>query len=280
MPIPTPTSSASFEEFFHRVRQDYGQLWDFKLRGKTIEIITPHSTTTDKFVSVFLVAQGTDYVVSDGGFLSHGDYTETDMGESICYNRMFEHLEEHYAIKQVMDTVGTVIYYKKTDQAERVSSLVLDVASFIVGAVNASQMAFVPASETAVRRRFIGQANGYMREAFARREIKFNSRINNDVKTRYSAVLRHRTKISLINYVTGSDEYYFSNSISKANMGFELLVGTPVNALIKHRVALVDDLSEGFQAGAFTGHLRVLRKTCPVVYWSQKDELHSILEGE
>ncbi|WP_210521326.1 hypothetical protein [Hymenobacter terricola] len=275
-----PTSSASFEDLFHRVRQDYGQLWDVKLRGKTLEIITPHSTTTDKFVSVFLVAQGDDFVVSDGGFLSHGNYTETDMGESVCYNRMVEHLEDHYAIKQVMDTVGTVIYYKKTNQAERVSSLVLDVASFIVGAVNASQVPFVPATETAARRRFTGQANSYMREVFARREVKFNSQVTEDIKTKYSAILRHRTKVSLVNYVTGSDEYYFSNSISKANMGFELLEGTMVSTLIKHRVALVDDVSTGYQAGAFAGHLRVLRKTCPVVLWSQKDELHTILEGE
>lgn len=275
-----PTSSASFEEFFHRIRQDYGQLWDFKLRGRTLEIITPHSTTTDKFVSVFLVAQGDDYVVSDGGFLSHGDYVESDMGESACYTRMFEHLEEHYAIKQVMDTVGTVIYYKKTHEASRVSSLVLDVASFVVGVVNASQVPFIPATETAVRRRFIGQANQYMREVFARRDVKFNSPINDDVKTRYSAVLRHRTKVSLVNYVTGSDDYYFANSISKANMGFELLEGTAVNSLVRHRIALVDDQSTGFQAGHFAGHLRVLNKTCPIVYWNRKEELHAILEGE
>lgn len=274
-----PTSSASFEDLFHRIRQDYGQLWDFKLRGKTLEIITPHSTTTDKFVSVFLVAQDGDFVVSDGGFLTHGNYIETDMGESACYSRMFEHLEVHYEIKQIMDTVGTLIYYKKTNEAARVSSLVLDMASFITGAVNASQVAFVPANEVAARRRFTGQANTYMREVFARREIRFNSRINDDIKTKYSAVLRHRTKVSLVSYVTGSDEYYFSNSISKANMGFELLVGTPVSSLINHRVALVDDISAGYQAGAFAGHLRVLRKTCPVVLWSQKDELHGVLES-
>lgn len=273
-----PTSSASFEQFFYQVQKDYGQLWDFKLRGNTLEIITPHSTTTDKFVSVFLVAQGDEYVVSDGGFLAHGAYMDSDMGESTCYDRLFEHLETHYAVRQVMDTVGTILYYKKTNLSERVSSLVLDMASFIVGVVNASQVPFVSMNETAARRRFTSQANNYVREVFARREVKFNSPVSDTAKTRYSAILRHRTKISLINYVTGSDVHYFTNSISKANMSFELLDGGELNKLILHRVAFVDDLSDGYQAGVFTGHLRVLERTCSIAYWSQKDKLHRILE--
>lgn len=260
------------------MRRDYGQLWDFKFRGNTLEIITPHATTTDKFVSVFLIMQGSEYVVSDGGFVSHGEYAEADMGPSPCYTKLFQHLEQQYAVKQIIDRVGTCIYYKKTAHPARVGSLVLDVASFIVGVVNGSQVSFVSAAETATRRRFVSRANDFMRQVFAHRDIKFNARFN-DEKTRYSAIVRHRDHASLINYVTGSDAYYFMNSISKANMTFELLDGTATDAIISHKIALLDDHSDGYQAGAFGGHLRVLRKTGEVVQWSQKEELHALLEG-
>ena len=45
-----------------------------RMRGDTLEVITPFATTNDKFVSVFISERKNGYVVTDGGWITNGIY--------------------------------------------------------------------------------------------------------------------------------------------------------------------------------------------------------------
>ena len=42
------------ERVFCNISSDFSSLWKYKLRGETLEIVTPFSTLTGSFISVFL----------------------------------------------------------------------------------------------------------------------------------------------------------------------------------------------------------------------------------
>lgn len=75
-PLPM---SPNFENLFHEVSRDYAAMWDFKFRGTTLEIVTPHSTISDKFISVFLTERDNFFVITDDGYLHLGDYVENEV---------------------------------------------------------------------------------------------------------------------------------------------------------------------------------------------------------
>lgn len=52
--------------------------------------------------------------------------------------------------------------------------------------------------------------------------------------------------MTLINYVTGSTAFGFSNSISKANMLFQIADDSDLKAHIVSRVSIIDTSAEGY----------------------------------
>lgn len=63
-----------FENIYTDITKAFGNLWKTKQRGNSLEIITPYATTNNRFISVFLTQQGSDYVITDGGWLKSGIY--------------------------------------------------------------------------------------------------------------------------------------------------------------------------------------------------------------
>ena len=107
--------SFSFEELYHEVQRDYSALWDIKVRGATLEIITPHSTVSDKFVSVFITQRSNEYIISDGGYLYTGAYIENEAVESNrCYIQSVQYYEAYYKMQRVIDRNEKLIFYIKT----------------------------------------------------------------------------------------------------------------------------------------------------------------------
>lgn len=128
-------------DLYHDVARDYAAMWDFKLRGATQEVITLHSTISNKFVSVFLTERGPDIIVSDGGYLYVGEYVSNEeIDQSRCYSQTVSNLESYYHVQRVLDRNEKLIFYIKTQARNMVSSLVHDMVSFITGMVNAQQV--------------------------------------------------------------------------------------------------------------------------------------------
>ena len=63
-----------FQEIYDDIVSSFGSLWQTKVRGNTLEIITPFASTNHKFVSVFLTKNQDEYIVTDGGWLSGNEY--------------------------------------------------------------------------------------------------------------------------------------------------------------------------------------------------------------
>lgn len=93
--------SPGFEQFYHSVARDYAEMWDFKFRGASFEIVTPHSTISDKFVSVFLTQRGQDIIVTDGGYLHNGECVENEVvQQNTCYRQTFAELTKYYKVQR------------------------------------------------------------------------------------------------------------------------------------------------------------------------------------
>jgi hypothetical protein len=191
--------SPGFESLFHDVARDYAALWDFKLRGATLEVITPHSTISNKFISVFLTEREGEFIISDGGYLHTGEYVENEVIEqSKCYNNTFDKLERYYKVRRIFDSKEKLIFYTKTNNRHLVSSLIHDMASFVTGVVNAQQITLESDAEAITRMQFAREAGSYILDTFIGRQVKFSQPLRAHDRIRFSAGIWRGTQVSLI----------------------------------------------------------------------------------
>lgn len=113
------------------IKRDFEKLWRFKLRGESLEVVTPFSTVTNKFVSVFITIRNGKYVVTDGAMISDG------MNE---YGINQENLQVAYKAAELFNIKTTyqkgLYFYKISEAKMLLSSDLHDMASFIAIAVN------------------------------------------------------------------------------------------------------------------------------------------------
>ena len=69
-------------DIFKTIKDDFCSLTTYKLRGESLEIITPFSTLNNKFVSVFIKEIKGKYVISDAGWTDLNYYDVSISEES------------------------------------------------------------------------------------------------------------------------------------------------------------------------------------------------------
>jgi hypothetical protein len=263
-----------FQDTYTEILSSFGSLWKFKERGKTLEIITPFSTTNNRFVSVFLTQREDTFIVSDGGWINTSTYDNVLNIDDDCFEKLFYHYSHHYEIEETT-TGGIKYYFKRTTNPKMISSLVLDVANFISGIVSASLIPFTEEKEKEEKERFAKQVNNFL-STLPNRVIKFNTEISSNIKNiKFNAVVREGVNLTLLNYVTGSSVSYFINSISKSNMIFEIADKSEVNTLIKKKVSIINNLAGGFKQDKLYPYLTQLENNSktPPVLWSEKEKV-------
>jgi hypothetical protein len=271
--------SPGFEDLFREVARDYAGMWDFKFRGATLEIVTPHSTISDKFVSVFLTERDNMFIVSDGGYLHTSEYVENeDIKTNRCYNNSFNHYEQYYKILRVSDRNGKVIFYTKTDNRVLVSSLIHDMASFVTGVANAQHMTLETDQEIASRLRFAREARSFLEGAFPGRDIKFNQPLRADDRIHFSAGVWLENRVSLVQYVTGYDSYHFDASIAKATMNFLAVEGSSLQPSVRQKISFIDTTATGYGTRGNSSYSSLLSRTSSVVHWDERRDLIDIIE--
>lgn len=125
------------KQHFDEIVRQFGAVFHMKEHGELIEIITPFVTTNRKFASVWLSMYEGQYVVSEGGSIYNGSYhVEPSKRDLSTQNKAFAHYLDVFEIKITKSPAGIPYYYKKCEHSANIASLVLDVASFIVGVVN------------------------------------------------------------------------------------------------------------------------------------------------
>lgn len=269
-----------FGEIYKDTQQSFGKLWACKERGNSLEIITPFATTSQKFISVFLTQRGNEFVISDGGWINEGIYDNTFDSDEECFSKIIQHYQNCFDIKETLGPGDRILFYKKTSKIHAVPSVLFDLATFVSSIVSASGIEFTDKEEKENKIRFSKQANLFLQGKFTKDQLRLGATLDNRRQIRVNAIVRKSSsKISLINYITGSNPYFFNNSISKANFILELAAKSEERIFVDSTICLIDDLSDGYQPNkiyTFLNHLEENTKT-KVLNWTNRDKITELV---
>jgi len=263
-----------FDGIYSDVVTSFGSLWNYKVRENTLEIITPFATTSSKFVSVFLSKIGREFIVSDGGWVYEGTYGNTFDRDIDCYNKIFTHYTDSFSIKETLSQTGTSYFYKKTEHQISVPSLIFDMANFISSIVSASGVEYE--KEKQVRDLFSTNASEYLKEVIGQDNLHVGAYLDSKKQVKPSAIINvDGGKVVLLNYITGSNPTYFRHSISGANQIFEMANEVKEKAMIKGKIALVDDTSNGYKIEKVSNWLNHMIKNTQsdMINWAGREKL-------
>lgn len=260
-------------QIFNDIVKSFSSLWQMRIVGNSIEIVTPCATSNNYFVSLFLSKRGNEYVVSDGGWVHSGIY-ECEISDGIYFTKLLQFYIEEDEIKSVQ-AKGTTFYYKKTTDVKLIPNLVFDLSNFVSSIVSASFIKFQAEKEIKQQQRFTTKASGYLRDFISPDYIAFNKPINYDnlSAVKFNAIITKKGKISLLNMVTGSDDNYFINSIGKSSMKFEIIEDT--NIPIENKITIVDSTVKSFTSAKIGPYLNLVngRKDRKMITWDNRESL-------
>lgn len=268
---------------FKNIKEEFCSLWNFKERGETLEIITPYTTTSNKFVSVFLTTKNNEFVISDGGWLSNDSYECSLDFDDDAFCKVFGYYKNYYDIKTVRAS-ELDYFFKKTDKRALIPNLVYDIANFVSAISGSSQIQFIDIKEKDEKARFNKQANTFLTTLVPKTDrprVHFRKSINDSLKSiKFSAiVIASKNQMTLINYVTGSTIDYFIGSIGKANITFEVANKSTLTENIKNKIALINDTASGFDKNKLYAYLEQLETVTKShnILWHQRDRLKAII---
>jgi hypothetical protein len=250
------------------------------MHGNSIEVITPSSTANDMFVSVFITQKGDEYIVTDGGWINN-EYYGINIHDNTapCYDRLFSYYYNIYQIKETQEK-GKTMYYKKTADKNLVPNLVYDLSGFISIVVSSSFIGFVDEKEVENVKRFKKQAKDYLSAITDKKEIQFDASIDDKYKNvKFGAVVKRNNKLKLINYITGSNEYYFVNSIGKTNLNFELINNSYYAEFIDMKLAIINDSAPGHKPEKINQYINFMKSNIGLtaINWSEKEKVDAFL---
>lgn len=268
------------DEIVDYIIESYNSLWKIKRHGNTMEIITPIATTNNVFVSVFLTRRGEDFVVTDGGWIDSGVYGCEAGIEDAYYQKLFQYYMDDYEIK-CLEAKGYLYYYKKVSDPRLVPNIAYDLSTFINAVVSASFIPFEQKKEHERVCRFRRNANSYMKELVEDRFLKTNCSIHENFgHIKFSAVVTRNNRLTLVNYVTGSNESYYVMSLGRSNLNFDAIEKHPINSLVKRKITLMDDTTRIFSSPRIAPYLGVVSekegRSC--LKWEDRESLKALVE--
>ena len=185
--------SMNHKDIFDIIKKDFCHLFQFKIHGDTLEVITPLVTLTDKFVSVFVTQRGDKLIVTDGGWIHQNIYeypNEFDDKEIVFV--LFNQYKEYYNIKHT-DNKTNPMYFRAITKIELLSAAVFDVANFIVGVVNAYAVDYRDKKDKEERDKFKSETNDFFKEHY-KDNFKSNYQVFDGIK--YNGALIIKNKIT------------------------------------------------------------------------------------
>jgi hypothetical protein len=271
----------NLKNIFQNLKETFCSLWQIKERGKTLEIITPYSTITSKFISVFITERDNSIIISDGGWVASGQYdVEVNAEDDEYFSKLFYTYESYFEIKKIYKN-GQPFYYKKADKAVVIPSFIFDIVQFIQGVVGGSVVEFEDLKEKEEKESFKRDANFYIGKIALHDTLRVNAPLSEDLKSvKFSAIItKKRSRLTLLSYVTGSNPSYFIGSIGKANLNFEIATESEFSSLIDTKIALINDTASGFQKDKLYRYLEKMERNTNTknILWSEKNKLDEYL---
>jgi hypothetical protein len=268
------------EDISNSIKRSFGNLIQFKPRGSGLEVITAFSTLNNKFVSVFIHQQDDTIVISDNGWVDQ-NYYDTPLNEDAenIIKRVLHSFSTSYDIKTTVDATGLTLYYKTCKTAEEIPTTVFDLANFITGVVNAYCVQYKDEKEERERESFRREVNDFLMASY-QQEVKLRSSLDDYRNIKFNAIINRKSNLYLVTYITGSTAQYFENDARKSIVNFEIAAKSKYHRVIKEKVAIIDDRSEGFLSDKSSSILQVLaeKTTIAPVLWTEREKLLEIIE--
>ncbi|WP_375562019.1 hypothetical protein ACE193_05575 [Bernardetia sp. OM2101] len=270
-------------ELYNLVKKDFCNLFSFKLHESTLEIITPLVTITDKFVSVFVTERGNRLIVTDGGWISQEVYGNSISSEDIeTISVIFQQYKSYYNIQETKANSDStdIFYYVPIDikKVELLSAAVFDVANFIVGIVNSHSLSYREKKEKEQRDRFKHDTNKLLKNIY---KDSFSSHQNIGIQgVTYNGVIKYRSKLYLLEYITGSTTKYFQQDVRKATINFQLVEEVDyIFRQVESRIAIINDDSSGYQNNGFPIVLQkhLEKSTSDLIFRTENDKIFNII---
>lgn len=273
--------SLSQHDLFSVIKSDFCNLFSYKQRGDTIEIITSICTVTNCYVSVFISQKNNEYIVSDGAWIFGRQY-ENELFEDIdkeIVDKVTNQYIEHYEIKKIVHNHHQTYFYKKTDNIHLVSALVFEVAHFVAAIINAQSLSYLEVKEEAESRQFKKEVNDFFNANYSNDNIKFGSCIVDDsipTTIKFNAIIRTNTMIHLVMYISGTNLSYFTNATCKAITNFEIVSKKRGNANYLTKTVIINNKCDGYQpekTAEYLNHLTETTNSKPILYHGFRDDI-------
>lgn len=265
------------QELFESIKKAYDSLWKVRVLGESLEIVTPMVTVNDYFVTVFVTKRGGDYIVTDGGWISAGNYDcEVDISQK-TYQKLFYFYLENYSILQTVGH-GRIIYYKKVEDPLLVVNAVFDLSNFISAVISGSNIQFVTDKK---ERQFNSTVREYLCSEFEPGFFDFRRKVLPNSSLEFGAVARFSGHLQLINVVTGSNPSYYRDSLCRSTFYFEAAKRIE-NLRISKTVAILDDTNPRVYCSPFVRDTIALsgeERGIILLPWGDRSGLRGILEA-
>lgn len=267
------------QEIIEKIKSSFCNLTNFKVRQNALEVITAYSTINSKFVSVFITFTNNKIVITDSGWIDQNYYETPLYDESeIIVKRITASFQSSFNVKATFDKEGVEYYYKTCDSLDQIPSAVFDLANFIVGVVNSFCIQYKDEKEEKERETFRRDANDYLKAKYPDK-VKLRSALDDFQSIKFNAIINKSSKLYLMTYVTGSTQTYFENDLRKSIVNFEIAAKSKYTDLIKERLTIVNDKSDGYlpDKSAFIFELLKEKTTREPVKWTEKERILELI---
>lgn len=266
-------------EIIDKIKSAFCNLTNFKVRNNALEVITAYSTINSKFVSVFITYTKNKIVVTDSGWIDQNYYETLLFDDSeFIIGRVTNSYQSSFNVKSTTDREGVVFYYKTCDTIEQLPSVVLDLSNFIVGVVNSFCIQYRDEKEEKERETFRRDASDFLKFNYSEK-VKLRSTLDDVKGIKFNAIINKDSNLFLVTYVTGSTQTYFENDLRKSIVNFEIAVKSKYSGLIKERLTIVNDNSEGYVPikSARIFDLLNEKTTREPVKWTEKERILELI---
>ena len=234
-------------------------------------------TVNDFFVTVFVTKRGSDYIVTDGGWISAGNYDcDIDISQK-TYQKLFYFYLDNYSILQTVGH-GRIIYYKKVGDPILVVNAIFDLSNFISAVISGSNIQFASDKRD---KQFNLTVKEFLCTAFEPGLFDFRRKVIPNSSLEFGAVSKFSGHLQLINLVTGSNPSYYRDSLCRSNFYFD--AAKRINNLqINKTVAILDDTNPKVFNSPFVRETIALsgdEKGNILLPWRERDGLREILEA-
>jgi hypothetical protein len=264
-------------KIFDIIKSDFDSLWNYKIFKNSIEIITPFTTNTMKFISVFITKRNDNYIVSDGGWLVNNLYDIEKNFELDKFINFTSLKKSEYSVESIEDSVNNIYYFKKCKEDNLLSSTVFDMINFILNCVNiyTSQLS-KSEIEDEKSKNFRITANDYL--SSINRDIKLNKPIEEIGGIKFHAWHFSSNQFTLIMYISGATIYSFQNSIYRAATNFELSSQSKISGYIKNKIPIIDNsvdfYSNNYNKSILLPYLKS-KANHDIITWDAREQLKS-----